>query len=126
MNITDDSVFIEPRMDDARKISQMISRQGDGRGFHGPDSELIIFDSYGNTHYTLTKFFQDSQRRPPDLGICLIFRIDGSIMYDADIVCRGRSIASCRPEDLFLAHQASVIRKIYHYMGVTNVRVVRD
>ena len=106
----DQTIFIAPKTAQAPRIAAMIRSQGDGRGFHMPDGTLVVFDSYGNTHDSVTRFFSNGGRRV-DMGVGLIFRLNGEIPYDASF---GRLTL-----DQVFADAAPVIRRIVNWIDPT-------
>lgn len=120
MNITDDTVYIAPTTAEASKIATMLKRQGDMRGFHMDDGTLLIFDSYGNTHGTLSQFFKTGRRGLNDLGIPLIFRLNGEILYD----CVFDSTVTL--ENTFTEQQIIFLKVMYIKLGITHIKLVRD
>lgn len=118
LNTTEDDVFIAPRSRDAAKIAAMIKHQGDGRGFILSDETLVIFNSYGNTHTSMSRFF-GLHRGRLRINLCLIFRL--TEIYVELSLPQGGPL-----EHVFTTEQASLLRQIYKYLGVAEPRLVND
>jgi hypothetical protein len=75
-----DDFVILPTINDASTIAKWISHQGNCRGFYTNQDELVIFDSYGNTHTSMQR-----KLKLRDLNGCFIFNNNGKIIVDIEI-----------------------------------------
>ncbi len=91
--------WIAPTKRDARVLAQCLMNQGDMRGFVVTESDqdpyLIVFDSYGNTHYSciMKLGLGRNARRGVDLEP-LIFWKNGGVLVDSMLPRAGRMRAS--------------------------------
>lgn len=114
LSVTDDDVFIAPQYKDAAKIAKMIRKQGDGRGFILNDQSIIIFNSYGNTHSSMIKYFGlDSRKSRLRVDLCIIFRLQ-EIFIDCELPGNKSRV----PVELFFgAEDAKLMLRIYELMN---------
>ena len=76
----ENDVIILPTINDAPTIAKWISYQGNCRGFYTDQDELVIFDSYGNTHTSMQR-----KLKLRDLNGCFIFNNNGKIVVDIEV-----------------------------------------
>lgn len=102
--------WIAPTLREAKEIAQCFKYQGDGRGFwelhrNFELGALVLFDSYGATHYTAKIAL-----KLPQIASCIIVQPNGDVGFD-DID------KQYKIEELVTEEEALLFNRIKHYMG---------